>query len=297
MSGSDPVDPDALFALARRRLHALDGPRDLAGAHEALRKAAGKGHAAAARARAHLIANGIGVRADPDTARKLLAKVAGRDAHAAAQLDILANVSAKREPLREPVSADPQIVLLGRLADPAECRHLMALAEGGLQPSFVIDPATGGRMPHPFRTSSGMNFGPMEEDLVVSRLNRRIAAATGTRVEAGEPLHILRYEPGQEYRPHLDALPGVCNQRVMTVLVYLNDGYRGGETDFPDLGIAIGGAAGDALMFRNADADGRPDPRTRHAGRPVTSGVKWIATRWIRAARHDPWEQSIGGTA
>jgi len=286
-----PESPDALFELARRRLFALDGPRDIRGAHEALRKAAGKGHIDAARTRAHLIANGTGVRADPDEAKRILTKLAPRDPYAAAQLEFLTRFPAKREPLREAISESPEITLLGRLLDADECRYLMTLAEPDLRPSFVIDPATGGRMPHPVRTSFGMSYGPTQEDLVVNRLNRRIAAATNTRAEAGEPLHILRYEPGQEYRPHLDAIPGVANQRTLTVIVYLNDGYRGGETDFPDLGISVGGAAGDALMFRNVTAEGRADTRTRHSGLPVTKGVKWIATRWIRQTRHDPWAE------
>jgi prolyl 4-hydroxylase len=40
---------------------------------------------------------------------------------------------------------------------------------------------------------------------------------------------------------------------------------------------------GDALLFRNADADGRPDPLALHSGLPVTRGVKYLASRWIRA--------------
>jgi prolyl 4-hydroxylase len=43
------------------------------------------------------------------------------------------------------------------------------------------------------------------------------------------------------------------------------------------------------LMFENVAADGRPDRRSRHAGRPVLSGTKWLATRWIRSAPYDPW--------
>lgn len=285
------TNPDALFELARRRLFAVGQPRDLPGAHDALRRAAAMGHVEAARWRAHLTANGTGVRADPDAAKRILAKLAPRDPRAAAQLAVLSRVPAPPDPIREPVSDTPEITLLGRLLDPEECRYLIALAEPELQPSFVIDPATGGRMPHPIRTSDGTNFGPTQEDLVVNRINRRIAAATGTRVEAGEPLHMLRYAPGQQYRPHLDAIPGLANQRAVTVIVYLNGGYGGGETDFPDLGISIGGAPGDALMFRNVGPDGRADPLTRHSGLPVTSGVKWIATRWIRQSRHDLWSE------
>ena len=34
-------------------------------------------------------------------------------------------------------------------------------------------------------------------------------------------------------------------------------------------------------MFRNVDAQGQPDPRTLHAGRPPTAGEKWLLSVWI----------------
>ena len=67
------------------------------------------------------------------------------------------------------------------------------------------------------------------------------------------------------------------------MIVYLNEGYDGGETRFPETGLAVKGEPGDALLFRNASGDGAPDPRSRHEGAPVTRGTKLIATRWIRA--------------
>lgn len=47
-----------------------------------------------------------------------------------------------------------------------------------------------------------------------------------------EPLQILRYQPGEEYRPHYDTLARMQNQRVLTFLIYLNEDYDGGETLF-----------------------------------------------------------------
>ena len=76
---------------------------------------------------------------------------------------------------------------------------------------------------------------------------------------------------------------------MLTVLVWLNEGYGGGETAFPELGLTIEPGMGDALIFQNVDAGGRPDPRTRHAGLPVTHGEKWLASRWIRARTVHPW--------
>jgi prolyl 4-hydroxylase len=73
------------------------------------------------------------------------------------------------------------------------------------------------------------------------------------------------------------------------VLVYLNQGYAGGETEFELAGLTFAGGEGDALLFRNVDDSGQPDPATRHAGLPVTSGTKWLATRWIRQRPYHPW--------
>jgi prolyl 4-hydroxylase len=170
-----------------------------------------------------------------------------------------------------------------------ECAYLTGMAEPHLRPSFVTNPQTGARMPHPIRTSMGMSFGPTQEDLVIRRINERIAHASGTEVACGEPLHMLRYAPGQEYKPHTDSMPGEANQRVWTVLIYLNGEFEGGATQFPRVDFEFRGAPGDALIFRNVDADGRSDPASLHAGLPVTVGAKWLATRWIRAEPWHPW--------
>ena len=75
----------------------------------------------------------------------------------------------------------------------------------------------------------------------------------------------------------------------MTAIVYLNDDYDGGATQFPAIGTEFRGRTGDAILFRNTLADGQVDERSRHAGLPVTRGEKWICTRWIRARDFDPW--------
>lgn len=286
-------DGDALLTVAHWRLFGIYGPRDLAQAHQLLSSAAARGSIEAARTRALLIGNGTGCTSDPEGARVLLEELRDEDSTVALQLAFLP----KMMPLEsvptlavKTLSNDPPVRMVQRLLLESECRYLMTLAEPALQPSSVVDPRTGRRVAHPVRTSAGMNFGPMDEDLVVHAINRRLAAATDTEVSWGEPLHILRYSQGQEYKPHVDALPGVTNQRGWTVLVYLNGDFEGGETRFTEIGLTARGKAGDALIFRNILTDGRPDGRTRHAGLPVTSGTKWLATRWIRQAPYSPWD-------
>lgn len=286
-------DAEALYALGNWRLFALYGPRDVAAAHESFARAAAAGHVEAVRTRAFLVANGTGCESDPGAARAMIEAIAEADPYSAGQLAFLQRMkgeAAAGAAERVLLSGAPHIELIRGLLSSEECDYVMALAAPELRPSVIVD-ESGRQMPHPTRTSFGMSFGPTRENLVVNALNRRFAAATGTDPRWGEPLHILRYQPGQEYKPHVDALPGVANQRGWTALAYLNEDYGGGETVFPEIGIIARGKAGDVLVFRNLGEDGRPDPRTRHAGRPVTSGMKWLATRWIRQSPYLPWEK------
>ena len=186
----------------------------------------------------------------------------------------------------EQLSGTPEIRVFPGLFTRAECDYLIDAARPLLQPSIVIDPQTGGHVPNPVRTSSGASFPFVDENPAIHALNRRLATASGTDVRAGEPLWVLHYAPGQQYRQHSDALPGVApsQQRVMTFLVYLNEDYDGGATTFPAAGVEFRGQVGDGLLFRNASSDGAPDPRSVHAGLPVIRGVKHLASRWIRAA-------------
>jgi prolyl 4-hydroxylase len=162
-----------------------------------------------------------------------------------------------------------------------------------LEPSAIVDPSTGRLRPHPVRTATAAVIGPAKEDLVIRAINHRLAAITGTATEQGEPLSVMRYDISQQYRMHVDALPGADNQRIKTAIVYLNHGYEGGETLF-EHGPKIAGRQGDAIVFDNVKGDGAADPLSRHAGLPIVRGVKWIATRWIRQAAYDPWTYRPG---
>ena len=56
--------------------------------------------------------------------------------------------------------------------------------------------------------------------------------------ENGESMQILHYENGQKYEPHFDFFHDQVNQqlgghRIATVLMYLSNVKKGGETVFP----------------------------------------------------------------
>lgn len=286
--GAAAGDPDALFKLATWRLEGLRVPRDIAMARDLFRRASQRGSMGAAAIFANFTAAGFGATRDWQGGLALLRTLAGKNQRAKRELetieamDLTADGDPASLPEGEIISTAPHVTRFMGLFSALECKYLIEAATPMLEPSVVIDNDTGRQIKNPIRTSDGMGFTAPLENPAVHALNRRIAAASGTTPEQGEPLQILRYRAKQEYKTHIDAIPGFDNQRFLTMLVYLNDDYKGGETRFHKTGLAVKGKRGDAILFRNITADGRPDNDAAHAGMPVTGGVKLIASRWIR---------------
>ncbi|MCH8172886.1 MAG: 2OG-Fe(II) oxygenase [Proteobacteria bacterium] len=212
------------------------------------------------------------------------------------------NWSAVREVLSKPpipptpkakvLCKDPYIATFPVFLTEDEADYVVAMSARHVTPSQVMDPISGKQIEDPYRSSSDMRFWHTFQDLVIFCINLRIAKATGEPLSHQEMLGVLRYEPGQQYKPHGDYLlpdmqgrnPEVdrSGQRIKTFLIYLNDDYVGGETEFVNIDLKARGAKGEGLVFHNVASDGVPDPKTIHAGRPVTGGVKWLTTMWIR---------------
>lgn len=195
-------------------------------------------------------------------------------------------------PARKPLSDSPRIRLLEGFATGPECRWVVEVAREHLTAATVFDHLTGELVLDPARDNSAVSLMFEQVDVVSEVLRTRISAATRVPVPAFEPSQILRYEIGQQFIPHYDFLDensagfrgelGVYGQRIATFLIYLNDDYAGGETNFPKAGLSYRGHTGDAIFWANLDAAGRPDPLTLHAGLPPTSGEKWVFSQWIR---------------
>lgn len=185
----------------------------------------------------------------------------------------------------------PRIVLFGNVLSNEECDALLDYCNERLERSPVISDTDGDTRVHAHRTSRGAMLQRGESELV-GRIEARLAALVRWPVERGEGLQVLRYERGNEYRPHFDwfnpDLPGPRKhlehggQRVGTIVIYLSDVEEGGATSFPNIGLEVQPRKGSAVFFANTDALGVPDQQTLHAGEPVTRGVKFIATKWLR---------------
>ena len=195
-------------------------------------------------------------------------------------------------PARKTIRESPRIRAIEGFASLNECAWVIEASRGYLARATVFDHVTGRLIEDPARNNSAASLMFSQMDVVTEILRTRISFATRVPVRAFEPAQILRYEVGQEFVPHVDFLnpdkPGygeelaIQGQRIATFLIYLGQDYGGGETVFPDIGLSFRGRTGDALFWANLDQQHRPDPLTKHAGLPPTSGEKWVFSQWIR---------------
>ncbi len=184
----------------------------------------------------------------------------------------------------------PDVVLLDNFMTHTECDAFCELSKSTLIRSTVVDDATGASVGHEHRTSMGTHFTLGQNDLV-KKIEARIAEITGTPIPNGEGIQILNYAGGGEYKPHFDYFPDNTGgrvhtakggQRIITVIMYLNDVKAGGATVLPEINLNIYPKKGSALYFSYFNSVGQVDPSTLHGGLPVIKGEKWIATKWIR---------------
>jgi len=281
------TNPAAAMNMAERLLLGVEVKPDQKASYVMVRHAARLGHPDGRRAWVYMTNAGIGRKADPAAARKMLAELAKEDKFAALQLAFLDHITcAKRLAEVEPkiISRDPYIALYQGLFSPAECKYLAVLGTPWLGKASILNLRGDARLDDEIRDAESCSIPHLAEDMVVHAINCCIAAATGTRWICGEPLNILKYKPGQQYKAHHDGT-GADNitVREQTALIWLNDQFEGGETDFPNIKVRVRGSVGDMLVFRNVLPDGQLDIRMLHAGLPVTAGIKWMASRWIQS--------------
>jgi hypothetical protein len=108
---------------------------------------------------------------------------------------------------------------------------------------------------------------------------------------------ITHYSVGQNFKTHPDYFVSLdiethkkatqqrCKMggnRVSTIILYLNDVIKGGETYFPWLNLKINSELGNMVQFDYGYEDFMNNLHSEHAGMPVLEGEKWIITVWVR---------------
>ncbi|AMO86016.1 hypothetical protein B857_00901 [Solibacillus isronensis B3W22] len=180
----------------------------------------------------------------------------------------------------EVLHEEPLIVKFLNVLSDEECQNLIDCASSRLERSKLAKKEISS-----IRTSSGMFFEENENPLI-SEIEKRISSLMHLPIEHAEGLQVLHYEPGQEFKAHFDFFgpnhPSSSNNRISTLVVYLNDVEEGGVTTFPNLGIVNVPKKGTAVYFEYFYNDQKLNELTLHSGEPVIQGEKWVATQWMR---------------
>lgn len=293
-------DPRAQVELARMMLLGRDAPYAPAEALRLVNSACAKKDEQALLFHASLAVLGLGRSQSFADAIDLVSQAAkGGSGRAKGQLAALGgaggfDIEAWRTlPPMQQHQAAPRIFTIENFLPKPVCAWLISQTRKRLEAARVKDPLSGARAVNPVRTNTGAGFSSIEPDIVLHLARLRVAAAIGLPLMQQEPTNVLHYDPGQEYRPHFDFIAAedehnfarelaAMGQRVCTFLIYLNEGYEGGETEFPRLDWRHKGRAGDALVFWNVSAQGERERNALHAGLPVSKGEKWLYSQWVR---------------
>ncbi|CAL2083356.1 2OG-Fe(II) oxygenase [Tenacibaculum sp. 190524A02b] len=112
-----------------------------------------------------------------------------------------------------------------------------------------------------------------DEKLAV-KLWERIAQFTPEKVSfykaigLNEMFRVYKYSKGQRFKMHIDGSyqRNFSESSLFSFLIYLNDNFEGGETEFRKL-HTITPQKGTALVFKH---------KLKHEGKEVTTGIKYV---------------------
>jgi predicted 2-oxoglutarate/Fe(II)-dependent dioxygenase YbiX len=161
------------------------------------------------------------------------------------------------------------------IISPEECQSLIDLSESlGFQPARIEGAWNG---PRGFVVRNGRDNSRVAiddcklADALWQRVARMVPETINQNSVVGlnQRLRFYRYQPGQSFGLHRDGFyqRSQSERSRLTLILYLNDEYSGGETFFADSESLIAPRAGKAILFPH---------QLWHEGRTVKDGHKYI---------------------
>ena len=143
-----------------------------------------------------------------------------------------------------------------------------------------------------------------ENQEIFIKLRNAISESINIPVENQETILAIRYDKNGSYMEHYDSFVKYLKdsiytnqfyeksmasggQRKFTALVYLNDNFSGGETNFSKLNKKIKPETGKLVYWNNLDENGDTNLNMIHAGMPVLDGQKWVLVVYIREKKYE----------
>jgi prolyl 4-hydroxylase len=181
---------------------------------------------------------------------------------------------------------EPAVKQLENFLSPEDCAYLIETYDSKVVSSRVVTVNQDGSQTietHASRTSSTC-FLP-NGDKVIAPLRTKVGDFLKVNTNTIEAIQFLKYKKGERYVWHHDYLRGAANQRTDTILVYLNDLAEtdGGATAFFHHKLKVYPKRGNAIWFKNCDAEGNLLDESLHAGEEIlTDATKYALNIWVR---------------
>lgn len=172
-----------------------------------------------------------------------------------------------------------EVVKVIRLLSRTACDELVASAQSisNWSASPVYEQSSAGiRFDRSYRISSSLMEETSEQvftdvrGVIVAQLARFVGPTAEPRFALSR-FELIRYGPGGRFLPHRDVEADEPWKRYSLVL-YVNDGFTGGQTFFPELQLELRPPPGCAILFPSF---------CLHAGQPVVDGTKYIMTMYL----------------
>ena len=162
------------------------------------------------------------------------------------------------------------VYLVPDLLTPEECRESVAFSEARGNEPAPITTLAGFAMRPDIRNNTRVIVDDVERaEALWRRVRGELPGLYRGRQAIGlnERLRFYRYDPGERFAPHRDGAYRRDNGEasLLTFLVYLNEGFEGGETVVE--GRSITPRQGMALIFEH---------QLLHEGAAVTRGRKYV---------------------
>lgn len=163
------------------------------------------------------------------------------------------------------------IFTLANVLNDVECEMFIDTAE---REGFTLATINMGREGHKinteWRNNDRVNIqDPEIAELIWKRVQPFIPATMAGRTVQGldDTFRFYRYEPGQQFDWHVDGATKKPDgsRSLLTFIIYLNDGYEGGDTAFEN--CSVFGKEGECLIFPH---------HLRHRGSLVTKDIKYV---------------------
>lgn len=182
---------------------------------------------------------------------------------------------------------NPPVKILENFISSEDCNYLINTYKDKAVHSKVLVNKDGKYVSdtHASRTSSTY-FIP-GTDTIITNIRNKVANMLDVDSKNIEGIQFLRYAKGERYLWHHDFLKdnSVTNQRVNTIIVYLNDLEEedGGATAFFHYKMKVTPKIGRAVWFKNCDDKFKLINESLHAGQELlTDKIKYALNIWVR---------------